>query len=356
MTRAALTVALSIATLAGTPGVRAQPASPADEQRVAPASEDQCDNAALLYYHSWLVARDLLTNELVHDVSRPDPDWHPSDQQTDLVEAHQDDIGRLLEAASIERVDWGVDYARGIDISLPHLGMINATGRVLTIDARRLIDLGEIDQAALRVAALYRMSRHTTHDPLLISSLVGEGMVRRARVEVGVLVASGGLTREARDTVLGAMDTLDPDDPFGVRRAILGERDIFLQWISDQYNGPDAGADFVREMLPKLEGIPSEPNENSRALSRMDGDELRADFVKAERFYDDILDSWDRPDEGEQTRRIIAGIENGRYGIVGHYVLPAMSKIRDSDDRTVVALAEARKLLLEAHVAEGAGG
>ncbi len=78
----------------------------------------------------------------------------------DLLEEQAAEIERLVLATGVAASDFGTDYTRGADTLLPHLVMARGLARVLVADAERLLERGDRDGAARRVAAIGRMAVH----------------------------------------------------------------------------------------------------------------------------------------------------------------------------------------------------
>ncbi len=352
MTLAKIALTFSIAALAGSalgqPNARAA-AQPDGDAIGDPWSDYRVENAALLYYRYWMSGEATMTSA-PNEEQNMEVDGRPSEVYIEILIAGQETIRGYLKASRIKHADWGVEYEEGFHALLPHLGKLRMTARVLTADALRLLDSGEVEPAAERIAALFRMGEQTSRDRVLISSLVGVAITALAIDQVEELVASEKLTAEARDTILDALNMIDLDNPANVRGAVLGERDIFLRWATRNYTGPTAGADFVELMYPVVEGTAAEPPQWTAIISEFNGDQLQADIKEAERYYDDILSIWDLPDAGDRIDQLALLIENGHYGVAGRMVLPSMSKIWDSAQRIRREITETRKLLEDAPV------
>ncbi len=316
------------------------------ETVVRTPSETTVENAALLYYRYWLGMGDDLREALYEEYSS-DPDWRPSPKLSQIISEHPDVIRGLLKATTVEHCDWGVETEEGIYALLPHLSELRRSARLLRADARRLLDADEIEAASERVAALYRLSAHAASDPVLISSLVSVAILHLAGREVEEIVATGSLTTTARDTMLKAIDTLDPEDPGHIRRGILEERSVFLGWFQRTFRGPDA----PRRMLAMLEDIGSPPTpEDREALIAMSEQDLVADFEQAARFFDAVDSIWYEPDALDRAAQIDELVERGHYGISGKILLPGVTKVYQQAMDSAEELRRIRRLLETAQV------
>lgn len=339
---------LALAMLAGTAPAQVNPASPnvsADESAtdLAPTS---VENAALLYYRYWIMGGERIRTSMENWSN--DPGWRPDEEMSASLEQEQEMIQGFLKAATVERADWGIEYEAGIGALLPHLGKLRFSARILSADARRLLDAGDPDAAALRIAAIYRMCNHVREDRVLISALVGTALVSYAHKEVEEIIAADMLTAEGRDLILSAMESIPQDDIGGVRGAIVGERDIFLDWVRRTFTGPAAGARFVRE-VGSLTSDDLKPVDRI-ALSLMNGDALDQDVDKASRYYDDITAIWDLPDALDRIQQLEEIVRNGHFGIVGKILLPAFGKAWESSNNARLELQRTIELVHNAKV------
>ncbi len=308
------------------------------------------DNAALLYYRYWMIGESQFPVGVMEHYNGAEPGWRPSEEFAKELENAQDTIKGYLKASRIPFANWAVEYDEGVMALLPHLAKLRHTARILTADARRLMELGEVEQAAERIAALYRMGEQTASDRVLISTLVGIAISSLANLQVEEIIATEELTEEAREIMLEAIEAIDLDNPAGVRDAVLGERDLFIGNLRQRYTGPTAGADFVREMFPMMGVSPDAYEEIKARIAQFDEAALQADLDKANRYYEDILSIWDLADAGDRIEQMSGLIENGHYGITGRFMLPAMSRVWESSQKFSQSLTETRRLLESARV------
>lgn len=136
-------MAAAVATVAASGGCEKKPKAAA----AAPAPASAGPNAADTYQSVWAAL-----GQPLHDAIR---DGQPADA---MLARHAADIERLVEATRSERCDFGIDYAGGLDVKLPHLSTVRALARVLKADAVRLLALRDHDAAARRAAALLRLA------------------------------------------------------------------------------------------------------------------------------------------------------------------------------------------------------
>src|SRR6185503_1674624 len=165
----------------------------------------------------------------------------------------QELVEGLIKASVFEGCDWGVAYDEGVGALLPHLGHLRMSARVLAADARRMLAAGKGDEAARRVAAMFRMGAHACPDRIIISSLVGIAMVQIAADEAQVLAASGKLTEAGRAEILAALARCGGADQFQMKAALDTERRVMLGWIRGAAKGPEAGKQVIN-MFVEFDG------------------------------------------------------------------------------------------------------
>lgn len=100
---------------------------------------------------------------------------------TALLKEHAQDIERLVEASRLGTCDFGVDYGAGLETQIPHMSMLRSLARVLKSDADRLLDEGDLDGAAQRVAAIERIAAQILRPAHTIIEL----LVAKAVAQVG---------------------------------------------------------------------------------------------------------------------------------------------------------------------------
>ncbi len=115
-----------------------------------------------------------------------------------MLAAHAADVERLVEATNSADCDFGVNYAQGMDVLLPHLGTTRALARVLRADASRLLAAGDPDGAAKRTAAIFRLAVQVTkRAQTVIELLVGAAI---AHLGAELVYSNAALSRAAWKT------------------------------------------------------------------------------------------------------------------------------------------------------------
>jgi hypothetical protein len=299
------------------------------------------NNAALLYYQAWQSIDDQVRNQV---------NTGEADDAT-LVK-HQPYIEALLRAAETRECDWGLRYEEGIELLLPHLGRLRGTARTFRTDADRLLDVGGEEnqrQAARRIGALYSMAMHIRTDRILISSLVCQAIAALGNSVVDENVQQNKLTVSNAQTILNAMRAMPKQDTFGVKDSVLGERDIFIEWIRNTFKGDKAGADFIARMGSSVEA----GNPAANQIATFDEKQMLAQIEKILPYYDAVLKAWDDPEGLSKLEELEASIKTGEYGALATIILPTfraalISNKRFSDETTHTIK------MLEAYIASNA--
>lgn len=343
MKRLARALIVAAAVGAGSLGASAMPAGSFAN---APARQDG-RNAALYYWRAFYsVDRDFQRE--VGEAIPPSRtvDWRPPAALAQKTNENQSYINELLVATRIDKCDFGIAYEEGFMALLPHLGLMRAGTRILVVDARRLMDKGDWDGAAERVAAMYRMAVHLKNDSVLISSLVAAAIGANGNTEVEALVASGHLTPASRDAILGALQPLNQADGYGVKRCIETERTMALDYLRRTMKGPEAGKKLL-EM-----GILEADAELKEKIKVMDEAALMAELDKVEPYYAGLLAAWDANDYQAKFKELEQKIERGDFGLIAQLIVPAMSKSKSASVKAAEELSKTVHALQTAKLAE----
>ena len=364
MTAAALVVLASVALplTAGEPRQRGSVAASQPGGGVRATASDKAPplgaNAALTYYRVWS--------------SVSEGDWKAVNEQYPgtefgkplpeslhrVLESNRGQIEQLIKCSSMKHCDFGLDYSEGFAMLLPHLSKMRSAVRLLAADARRCVAEGKLDEAADRYAAVFGVARHAGSDRVVISSLVS---VAVACVPHGDLVEQKGaamLTAAGRAKVLAAIEKMNGAEGFGLKNALLGERDLAIDGTIAKYDGPDAGRRFEAECL-RIMGDPSGSHTGSgneqamvEKIRQMDGAALQAEARKLDPFYAACVKAWDSPDAVARLEELAEKAKGDEYGLLGRSLLPALSKCRQSQDKGTKTMAEIAAALRKADQAE----
>lgn len=134
------------------------------------AREIPSDNAAPTYWQAFAVLPDA-------------PDAKDDAAMARWVTDAEPALKLLRTAAAKRDCDWELDYGKGPELVLPHLGKARALANAALARAKRALATKtneSADEAAADLAAVLHLSRHLSADPLLISQLVRVALEKQA--------------------------------------------------------------------------------------------------------------------------------------------------------------------------------
>lgn len=279
-------------------------------------------NAALAYYRAWAdqsteLQLTLLTGDRLS----------LTEGGVDLLAAGQETVVMLLRAAEGGEADWGVDLADGPGTLLPHLGKLRGSAKVLTADALRCVEDGDGAGAAARAAALFRMSRQSTSDQVLISSLVGMAIGNLGVSLTDQLIEAGAIDAHGARVVLAAIGDGGGTDRYGLRDAIVGEWRMIAEYLL--MNAPEEGAG--RWLLETM-GMEADDAESKR-IAAMDKPALMRELGGWSAYYSDMLGAWDAGDRARMDA-VVERLKDGEYGTITVVMAASLTRAFDSDRKS----------------------
>lgn len=271
---------------------------------------------------------------------------------SDEVRAVLDRMGPVFSAvrrgAKQGFSDFALDYEKGFDLTLPHLGNLRKIARLMTADASRHLSDGHPAQAAERISTLWRVAGHLSSDQIIISSLVGQAIFQGAD-----RVARSGLDQGVFDPVgsrqlLGALVELNAQDPFDVVGGIEKEGEMLVEWARQKYAETEDRAGFVEDI-----GLNVSLSAVVAGMTLVDEAQFEnaiggAALVTARAAEMFRLDD---PDEARfELQQIGIEVQRGDHGVIAMVVVPAYMGLyeRMNDVRERIAQ---RRAMLEAIVA-----
>lgn len=305
--------------------VIAQPAAPA-----AQAAETWTDptNAALIYYKQW-IGENPEEKEKIAEAWGNGLDKPVTEEAKKILQGHQGEIGAFIRAGKMTNCDFGIEWSHGFGALLPHLAKCRNTARWLGLDAARLVQEGKQEEAAERVAAIYNLAAHVGNDRILISSLVSIAICSVGDRTAAMVMDSARLTVPTRDLLLAAARRVRQSE-FGVPGAIRGERAMAQMWLSTQFDGPDAGAKFLRSdgavLLDNSGENAARQAPVRKQIQAMDGAMFKADLARMAPYYDALLGVWDRPDAEDQIKALEQRLQKGEFGQFAMILAPSFDK------------------------------
>jgi hypothetical protein len=252
-------------------------------------------------------------------------------------------VEQLLAASRMTRCDFELPYENGIGVVLPHLSFLRKSARLLRLDARRLLIEGKPDEAAERVAALFRIAGQLKSDEILINTLVGVAIASGGNTESEVLIKSGVLTASGRENILGAINTLGAVDPYGFKTALRGEQRITVGWVRTRYAGQ--GGQKLVEEIERDWGMVKGSREELNLIGKMDEKQLKESLDQLDGYHELIQSMWDLPDAPARLEVIGSRIEKGDFGQVAKFMAPAISRACSASQKAAAELATTVKAL-----------
>lgn len=266
-------------------------------------------NAALAYHQ----LRDAVTKEQGAALGNgwTSRDEGPlTEEHRKLLAEHRDYVQGILRATEIEDCDWGIQYQDGFGALLPHLGQLRGFCRVLLFDSRRCLADNDKRGYVERVNGVYRLSRHASQGPVLISSLVGEAIQATAVAETRQQLDAGRLDVETARGLLNAARGNVGDDTHHYKDAIRMEAYLAVDWVKSRYTGADAGKRLLAELSFMDDGRETETHD----VAGMDGEALAREAEKARAYYEEVQRIWDDPDAARKFEEVQKRLEEGKYG------------------------------------------
>lgn len=305
----------------------------------AHAADASVDNAALLYNRYFSLLADTDLPDLARSFDFNDPDARPDAKLAALLDDNSVVIAGIVRASETATCDWGIERDQGPAALLNHLGPTRAAVRVLAADARHQLAQGNHDAAVERHATILRIADHLTQDRVLISSLVSMAIANLAAAEAEAIGAK--LPAAPRKALFAEFQQRAfAEDPFGVRDALKGERELFLDWVAESVDTTDDGRAFIK--LAEDAGVGAG---SLRRVATMSATQLQADLEKAGTLYDAIDAVWTDPDARTKLAALNKLVASGAYGQAATVFAPNVTRIHDNDQQSRETLREAAELL-----------
>jgi hypothetical protein len=159
------------------------------------------DNSAVLYYKTCLVVGDPpeeIAGVMIDAIRGKCEINEQSEGQSSAIEL-------AIAATASENCDWGMDYSKGFELLLPHLGPMRKVCQIILLDAQIKAGEGDIEKAMEQSLACFRIARHIKKDTTIISSLVGISVEQLACENIGTIlskhVVSEEVLKKVRDTL-----------------------------------------------------------------------------------------------------------------------------------------------------------
>ena len=187
-------------------------------------------------------------NERWQQISEDDQNltlpWHlppyytPTPQTQRAIQKLAEIDAIITRGARKERCDFGLDYAQGPAMLVPHLSPMRLVTEALQTIVRLRRLQGEDAKAASCMDALYAMGFQLAQDGTVISSLVGISIFRMSDDMVAEAIEAADIGPAEASLLLKRLKAADEDDPFGLINSIAMEKKLMGNWVEREL---DAG-------------------------------------------------------------------------------------------------------------------
>jgi hypothetical protein len=309
-------------------------------------------NAALTYWRAFAVSPEMTKDELNIISPRPgtEPPKVPPEKKAQLVEQWRVALELMREVAAVPQCDWGIDYEKdGPGVQLPQLAKARALARAAAFRARYFWEKGQRKDAVDDLRAAVIMARHVGNDgrDTIIGMLVQiaiEGIVQDTTAQL--------LTnREAADLfadVLG--DFSNGSTAHLSENAIRSERKMFIPWM--RHRLLEASATDWKRLLASLGDGSSEAAQKLAKLQQADMpkllDELDKQYTESAVIM--ALPYQEFRVKMPEMESAIKASGNPLSAIV----LPALTRVREEEERYRIRWAMVRAAIEFRREAEGA--
>lgn len=256
-----------------------------------------------------------------------DPAAVPPQAVREVLLRVQPALSAVRRGARQDYSDFHLDYARGFDLTMPHLARLRDIGRLMSAEAMVRLHDGDATRCADGIASLNRLAGHVAADDIIISSLIAQAISSGADrvVQAGLDRGAFGPVESAR--VRASLEYVGADDPFGYAEAIGSERDLMIDWLRRKYA---QGEDRAR-MLDEL-SLDAGPGVELAGLTLMDQSRFERALDQADeviRRIETIFSMEDQVEARLELDQLNAEIERGRHGALSMLLAPNYENLYD---------------------------
>jgi hypothetical protein len=256
-----------------------------------------------------------------------DPHGRPSASVREVLARVEPALSAARRGAQQEYNDFGLDYTRGFELPLPHLGKLRNIGRLMAADAAVRLHDGDASGAAGEIASVYRIADHMPADEILISSLVGQAVFQAAdRVaEMGLDRGDFGPTESG--TLRDALQTLGEKDPFDLVGAIENERVVMADWVKQKYGDSEVRAHMLDDLSMEVGA-----SGQLAALMLVEDSQFEGALDQYAQVMGRVVDAFEM-DDPEEARLVLGQIEEeierGEHGAMAMLLSPVTERLYD---------------------------
>ena len=299
---------------------------------------DSKDNAALRYWRAFALVTPAHV-EVISGVDRNrigDADFVIRDEAVLNILRDDSLISRLVVGAAKPDCDFAIEYDKGLDALLPHLGPMRTSAVILLLRARMDLAEGDAAHASQALEAVLRSSEHLVSDDTLISSLVSLAMFALAQPVIELGVSQKAFDANQIVTLRDALDRFAEKDPFGVLASIRREKEVIAGWAASTLRG-EAGAEWLRV-------LPDEDAAGHLAKYRAPGGDITSHISLYELYMERAILALERRD-GATLASLSEAADAGAFGDLTGTLAPSFSNLLRSLERGDTLLASLRESL-----------
>lgn len=239
----------------------------------APAYPPDPDNAALLYYQSFIAYEkvDDTMQEMAADLSQGKIE--PNERIRKYIENCRGAINLAVAAAEVPNCNWGMKYSDGFEMLLSHLAQTRKLAFIIGAEIRILAADGDYRQALERSLTLHKISKHVG-DETIISMLVAMVIGKMADNHIQYLLAE--MPQDLNTlTWLKSQLAIIESKPLSSRATTEYERELSLEHMQ---------LDKLKQLIEIVSGEAVKPNskeaEQLRNVNQATIDKNRAYYIK----------------------------------------------------------------------------
>jgi len=318
------------------------------------AKVDSKDNAALHYWPAWARLKEPDAEKMYDMFSAKhdgDNSWIGTKETDEWLERTTDALELLIEASLFQHADFGLDYSKGIETRVHHLGHFQQSWQGLDVRSHIAHRQGDTDRVVEFAATALRMSEHVVDDQILICSLVSISIFKPTVERLEERADIGALTAEQKRTIQTALDRFDVIDPFGVRACIIGERDLVADWLERELLklAPAQRIPFLHKLI-SIDGTNTD-HDSPLAVKMEQIVQTDEGVLKELRLYrllfDQIYLAWDQEDAMDALETLAQGVGDGAFGTFALVMAPSITRAHKNDFEAQAMLTRLRELVAE---------
>jgi hypothetical protein len=279
------------------------------------------DNAAVLYYKACLVIGDPPDEiaDVMNDAIKGKIE--ANEQLKEFAESQSSAIELTMTAAAIEGCDWGMDYSKGFELLLPHLGPMRRACKVILLDAQIKAGEGDIEKAMEQSLTCFRIARHIKNDTTIISSLVGMSVEQLACETIGSILSKQAVSEELLNEIRDTLNEMTEN--YGTMKECLRmESEIAANYMRTK---------SIPELLEVL-GI-----KEDEKTAELDEEMLAKSITYYRKHMEIILKAFEQPyakaiDLMQATqKKLEEDIEKNNTAVLASIIAPAMEKCLNNE-------------------------